>query len=86
MLNQWCSNFVARPDYGDGRELPNLPSVVDDIKANVAPASPPPASGTGMAFTLRSSSAATSSGGSNKPPTVFNADDFFVMKASSECK
>ena len=85
MLNQWCSNFVARPDYGDGRELPNLPSVVDDIKAGVAPALPP-AAGTGMAFTLRSSSAATSSGGSNKPPTVFNADDFFVMKASSECK
>ena len=45
----------------------------------------PPAAGTGMAFTLRSS-AATSSSGSNQPPTVFNADDFLIMKATSECK
>ena len=73
-----------RSDYGDGRELPNLSSVVDNIKANVAPTLPP-AAGTGMAFALRSS-AATSSSGFNQPPTVFNADDFLIMKATSECK
>ena len=32
------------------------------------------------------SSTSTSTGNVNEPLTVFNADDFFVMKASSECK
>ena len=32
------------------------------------------------------SSTSTSTSNVNEPLTVFNADDFFVMKASSECK
>ena len=88
-----CVSISDRADYGDTKAVASLPStsvaiggtpeVSSLLSANTATAT---TSGShAMAFSL-SSTAKDTRGAPRKPPTSFNADDFFVMKASSECK
>ena len=73
-------NFIGRLDKGE-EYLGNLPTVAQDIEDCVGPPPPPGP----MLFTMRST-AACGDGATTKSKPYLNADDLYIMKASSECK
>ena len=66
-------NISVRADHGDASGFSELSSF-------------PPSATASSAFTLRSTTSSSTSTPSYQPLTVLNVDDYFVMKASSECK
>ena len=80
----WLLNILVRLDLGDQgiSTLQGVPVAVE------TPTTSSTSSGSSsIPFNRPSSSAASrSTGDQNKPLAFLNTDDFFVMKASSECK
>ena len=79
---------LERSDYGDSRDVPSVrSSSTEDLQLSSAG---------GDSSDLQAASSANSAlqftrcpsptCEKPRPPTAFNADDFFIMKASSECK
>ena len=66
-------NISVRADHGDASGFSELSSF-------------PPSATASSAFALRSTTSSSPSTPSYQPLTVLNVDDYFVMKASSECK
>ena len=73
------SYILARHDMGDTKP-PDATSLLGTIEASAV--STPPSS----TRSLPTFFAISTSPGVVKPLTVLNVDDFFLMKASSECK
>jgi hypothetical protein len=80
VLLQVTTTYISdRFDYGDQRDLvepPNLPSTSSDASSGLT--------STGASSGLTSTE--TSAGAAIEAPTALNADDFLIMKPSSECE
>ena len=89
ILLQVTTTYISdRFDYGDQRDLvepPNLPSTSSDASSGLT--STGASSGlTSTGATGELTSTETSAGAAIEAPTALNADDFLIMKPSSECE